>query len=187
MRLPISFEEVAYFKNQFRGDLIVTKGAIYYFPHTRVSFARFSDELGGKERMVFFDLLGNFLPILGAVPFFRGVADKTLKLGKFLKRVFLPTINRPQIKKIGLWNLNDTNESLQIKLDEFIENYKKEPLKFEGDSVPKAMRYEINDLENIKFSLKFKFDAKFDTHDFRVNIFHKNKLKKSLKEAGFLK
>jgi hypothetical protein len=37
MRLPVSFDDVPYFRNQFRGDLIVTDGVIYYFPHTNVA------------------------------------------------------------------------------------------------------------------------------------------------------
>ena len=45
MNLPISFEEVSYFNNEYRGDLIVTKGVLYYFPHTRVNYARRADEL----------------------------------------------------------------------------------------------------------------------------------------------
>ena len=44
MQLPISFDEVPYFKNQFRGDLIVTAGVIYYFPHTNVAKEKLEKE-----------------------------------------------------------------------------------------------------------------------------------------------
>ncbi len=187
MKLPISFEEVSYFKNEYRGDLIVTKDFLYYFPHTRVGYARYSDELGGKDAMAVFDLLGIFAPIFAAVPWIRVVADKSVKAGKILKRTFRPTTNYPQIRKIHLWSGKDTNEKLQTVLDEYIEKTKKENLKFEEDSVPKPMRFAVDEVENVRFGLKFKFDAKFDNHDFRVNLIHKNLFKKALIEAGFIK
>src|SRR5258707_13289066 len=110
MKLPISFEEVAYFKNEYRGDLIVTKGVLYYFPHTRVKFARYDQELGGKDEMVIFDVLGNFAPLFGAVPWVWVVADKSLKAGKFLKRLVRPSINVPRINSSHLWRGGQTNE-----------------------------------------------------------------------------
>jgi hypothetical protein len=188
MKLPISFEEVSYFKNEYRGDLIVTKGVLYYFPHTRVKYQGFADEIGGKDAMVIFDLLGNFAPLLGTVPWFRVAADKSVKAGKFLKRTFRPTTNSPQIRKIHLWRGNEAGEKLQMVLDEYIEKVKKERLEFEEDSVPKPMRFTAEEIENARFiGLKFKFDAKYDNHDFRVNLIHRSLLTKALKEGGFLK
>lgn len=186
MKLPISFEEVSYFNNEYRGDLIVTKDVLYYFPHTRVISARYSQEIGGKDAMTIFDLLGNFAPILGAVPWIRAVADKSVKAGKFLKRTLRPTTNLPRIRKLQLWRENDTNENLQIVLDEYIERIKKERLEFDEDSVPKPMRFSADEIGNATFGLKFKFDAKYDNHDFRVNFIHRSLLKKTLKEGGFL-
>lgn len=186
IKLPISFEEVSYFNNEYRGDLIVTKGVLYYFPHTRVKYARYAEELGGKDGMVVFDLLANLSPIFAAVPWLRTVADKSVKTGKFLKRKFRPTTNAPKIRKQNLWRGGESNESLQIVLDEFITQSKKDLLKFEEDSVPKPMRFAANEIENARFGLKFKFDAKFDNHDFKVNLIHRNLFKKSLQEAGFL-
>lgn len=187
MKLPISFEEVSYFKNEYRGDLIVTKGVMYYFPHTRVKYARHADELGGKDGMVIFDLLGNLSPIFAAVPWLRIVADKSVKTGKLFKRTFRPTINSPQIRKKRLWRGNETNETLQNVLDEFISQAKKDSLKFEEDSVPKPIRFSADEVENEKFGSKFKFDAKFDHHDFKVNLIHRSLFRKALHEAGFIK
>lgn len=186
MKIPISFEEVSYFNNEYRGDLIVTKGVLYFFPHTRVKYARHADELGGKDAMVIFDLLGNFAPIFATVPWLRVAADKSVKTGKFLKRTFRPTTNAPQIRKNRLWRGNETNEFLQNALDKFILDAKKDSLKFEEDSVPKPMRFAVEEVKNARFNLKFKFDAKFDNHDFRVNLIHRGLLKKALHEAGFL-
>jgi len=187
MNLPISFEEVSYFNNEYRGDLIVTKGVLYYFPHTRVRYARHADELGGKDAMAIFDLLGNLSPLFATVPWLRVAADKSLKTGKFLKRTFRPTTNSPQIRKQNLWRGNDSNETLQNILDEFILETKKESLQFDEDSVPKPMRFSVEEVENARFGLKFKFDAKFDNHDFKANLIHRGLFKKALIEAGFLK
>lgn len=186
MKLPISFEEVSYFKNEYRGNLIVTKGVLYYFPHTRVKYARYADELGGKDAMPIFDLLGNLTPLFATVPWIRVVADKSVKAGKTLKRTFRPTTNSPQIRKIHLWRGNETNEKLQAVLDEYIESLKKDTLKFEEDSVPKPTRFSVDEIENVRFGLKFKFDAKFDNHDFRVNLIQRSLLKRALQEGGFL-
>ena len=187
MNLPISFEEVSYFNNEYRGDLIVTKGVLYYFPHTRVNYARRADELGGKDAMAVFDLLGNFLPGFGAVPWIRTAADKSVKIGKFLKRKFRPSVNSPKIRSANLWRGNESNESLQKVLDEYIERTKRENPAFEEDSVPKPMRFAVAEIENAKFGLKFKFDAKYDNHDFKVNLIHRGLFKQALEEGGFLK
>ena len=186
MKLPISFEEVSYFNNEYRGDFIVTKGVLYYFPHTRVKYARYANELGGKDGMVIFDLLGNFAPIFAVIPWFHTAAEGGVKVGKFLKRTIRPTINSPQLRKKHLWRGNDTNEQLPSILDAHIEKSRKERLEFEEDSVPKPMRFAADEIENVRFGLKFKFDAKFDNHDFRVNLIHRGLFKKALQEAGFL-
>jgi hypothetical protein len=187
MKLPISFEEVSYFNNEYRGDLIVTRDVLYYFPHTRVVAARHSEEIGGKETMEIFNLLGNFIPVVGAVPWLHTAADKSVKIGKFLRRKLRPTTNLPRIRQQHLWHGNETNESLQSVLDEFISRSKKEALSFEEDSVPKPMRFASAEIENPRFGLKFKFDAKYDNHDFKVNLIHRSLFKKALEEGGFLK
>ncbi len=187
MKLPISFEEVTYFNNEFRGDLIITKGVLYYFAHTRVNYARQADELGGKDAMAVFEVLGNFVPGFGAVPWLRTAADKSVKVGKFLKRKFRPTTNSPKIRQENLWRGGESSEILQSALDEYIEKMKRENLKFEEDSVPKPMRFAAAEISNAKFGLKFKFDAKYDNHDFKVNLMHRSLFKRALQEAGFIK
>lgn len=187
MNLPVSFEEVSYFNNEYRGDLIVTKGVLYYFPHTRVNYARQADELGGKDAMAIFDVLGNFVPVFGAVPWLRTAADKSVKIGKFLRRKFRPTTNSPKIRQANLWRGDESSETLQAVLDEYIDIIKRENLKFEEDSVPKPMRFSAAEIANARFGLKFKFDAKYDNHDFKVNLMHRSLFKKAWQEAGFIK
>ena len=49
------------------------------------------------------------------------------------------------------------------------------------------MRFEVGETENARFGIKFKFDAKYDNHDFKVNLIHRTLFRKALQEAGFLK
>jgi len=137
--------------------------------------------------MAVFELLGNFAPVFGAVPWLRAAADKSVKVGKFLKRKFRPTTNAPRIRRQNLWRGGETSETLQTVLDVHIEQIKGENLKFDEDSVPKPMRFSALEIQNTRFGLKFKFDAKYDNHDFKVNLIHRSLFKNALQEAGFLK
>jgi hypothetical protein len=85
-----------------------------------------------------------------------------------------------------LWCGNESNESLQKQLDQYIERIRQESLNFADDAVPKPMRFAVGEIENVSFGLKFNFDAKFDSHDFRVNLFHRKYLREALREAGLL-
>jgi hypothetical protein len=184
--LPIAFEEVRYFRNEYRGDLIVTKGVLYYFPHTRVRHSRFAPELKGSRTVELVGLAGLLYPFAEAVPWLYVAADRSVKLGKLLRRSFYPIKNKPRISREGLWISGESDSLLQQKLDAHIESLKNEPLKFEEDSVPKPVRFQVSEIENLSLKIKLRFDAKFDSHDFRVNPLHRNLLKRALIEAGFL-
>lgn len=187
MKLPISFEDVSYFSNEYRGDLIVKKGVLYYFPHTRVAASRHAQEIGGKETADLIGVVGSLIPFFGAVPWLHTAADKSVKIGKLVRRILRPSVNSPRIKKQHLWSGRETNEALQQRLDAHIERVKQEPLGFEDDSVPKPVRFAVNEIENLRLKLKLRFDAKFDNHDFRVNPLRRSLLRKALQEGGFLK
>lgn len=186
MTLPISFDDVSYFKNEYRGDFIITHGVLYYFPHTRVAASRHAREIGGKDTADLIGVVGNLTPFLGAVPWIHTAADKSVKIGKLLRRTFRPTINSPRIKHQRLWTGRETSEALQHTLDAYIEKTKQEPLGFEDDSVPKPIRFAAEEMENIRLKLTFRFDAKFDNHDFRINPLRRSLLKRALQEGGFL-
>ncbi|MDQ3713010.1 MAG: hypothetical protein M3388_12445 [Acidobacteriota bacterium] len=104
-----------------------------------------------------------------------------------MRRTFRPTTNSPRIRKNHLWRGSYTNENLKKILDEYIEKVKRERLEFDDDSVPKPMRFSAEEIENARFGLKFKFDAKYDNHDFRVNLIHQSLSNKALKEGRFIK
>ena len=186
MKLPISFDEVSYFKNEYRGDLIVTRGVLYYFPHTRVAYSRFADELGGRGKSELIGAVGQFIPLLGLVPWIRTAADRSLKFGKLIQRNLAPSTNRPRIRNQGLWLDADDSVALQNRLDRYIEKVKSSALNFDGDAVPKPMRFASSEVENLRLGVKFCFDARYDTHDFRVSPFRRGLLQTALREAGFL-
>lgn len=104
-----------------------------------------------------------------------------------MKRNFRPTTNSPHIRKLRLWTGNENNETLQKRLDQYIELIKYDELNFAEDSVPRPMRFNATEIENASLSLKLKFDAKFDSHDFRVHPLHLNQLRRALREADLMK
>jgi hypothetical protein len=188
MKLPVSFDEVSYFKNEYRGDLIITSGILHYFPHTRVSASHFTPEIGGKDAVEAIGWIGgNFVPTVGSAPYLHTAAEVSVKLGKFLRRFFLPSMNSPKIRKANLWSGREPDVALQNILDSYIEKARKTKLEFADDSVPKPMRFLASDMENVRIKFKLKFDAGYDNHDFRVSPLLLGKFKKALKEGGFLR
>ena len=186
MALPISFEEVSYFNNEYRGDLIVTSGVLYFVPHTRVKAARFSDELGHKETADTIGLIGNLVPGVSVIPWAYQFVDKGVKFGKYIKRTVAPTINNPNIKGTIGWNNIDSEQMLQRRLDNFVIVRRAEMLDFEEDSVPKPMRFALEEVKNLRLGFKLRFDTEYDNHDFRVSPLRRNLLRSALKESGFL-
>lgn len=186
MVLPISFDEVSYFNNEYRGDLIVTKGVLYFIPHTRVKAARFSDELGHKETADTIGLIGNLVPGVSVIPWVYQLVDKSVKFGKFVKRNVTPSINKPIIRGTIVWDNFASEVMLQQRLDMYVKARRAESLDFEDDSVPKPMRFTLDDIRNLKFGFKLRFDTEYDNHDFRVSPLRRGLLRSSLREAKFL-
>src|SRR3989442_1530429 len=107
MSLPMTFDDVSYFGNEYRGDLVITHGIIYYFPHTNVALER--KNRGYRAT----DHLG-----LMATPF---------DLLAALIRELRTTTNKPKLRKIGLWRDGESSQSLQTRLDAHIAEVKKQP------------------------------------------------------------
>jgi len=83
MRLPVSFDEAAYYSGEYRGDLIITRGIMYYFPHTRVSASHFSTEIDGADTAEAIGFIGSFfVPIIAIAPHLHTAADKSVKLAE---------------------------------------------------------------------------------------------------------
>lgn len=185
---PISFGEVSYFKNRFRGDLFVTFGVIYYFPHTNVESDRRAP-LGGESLVEGIGGVGGLIvPYLGALPFGYNLAGLGYQVFKFGRRTFRPTVNRPKIKELN-WRLGvESTAALQAKLNEYVAAEKKKPIDVRAEnSLPQPMRFEADKVKNLKLGLRLKFETEFDSHDFGFNQFQRKRLRVALCEAGFLK
>jgi hypothetical protein len=174
LTLPISFDEVPYFKNSFRGDLIVTQGVLYYFPHTntlaRENYAKSAAlEIASKA-------FG-----LGALPL-----ELAIRIAWAMKRT---TVNQARIRDEGLWKAGDSSRTLQERLDGHIAKLREESprLVLYEETVPRPMRFVQTDVRNMKLGLGLRFDTEFDSHDFRIAIHRRRLLQDALWMAGFLK
>jgi hypothetical protein len=103
----MTFDDVSYFGSEYRGDLVVTHGIIYYFPHINVALER--KNRGYKAT----DHLG-----LLAIPF---------ELLAALIKELQTTTNKPKLRKAGLWNEGESSQDLQARLDAHFAEVKKQP------------------------------------------------------------
>jgi hypothetical protein len=183
MSLPISFDEVFYFKNQFRGDLIITAGIIYYFPHTNAA----KEKLQKRNRVTvpkYFELGTQLLGLAGdLINYVVFIVSRLINLRERLTR---RTINRA---RLGLWSEELSNEELQSRLDYYIQSVKtqsSELVEYQY-SLPKPMRFPKNEIKNLRISFgKLKFDTEFDVHDFTVGLRRSKLLRTALRNGGFI-
>lgn len=186
MSLPISFDDVPYFRNQFRGDLVVTAGVIYYFPHTNVA------EEKNRKKFTPADGIDMAAPVLGAVGEVVGLLglgkaafDRTAGLRRRLRR---PSINRPRLSEKGLWVAGDTCDEVRERLDAHVAAEKKRPPQLTNYeySLPKPMRFAAGQVAALRVGRGvLRFDTEFDTHDFIVGLRRRSELLEALREAGF--
>lgn len=167
MALPISFDDVTYFKRTLNGDLIVTEGVIYYFPNIKVS--DLSDEPGTGS-------VGDYLLFTSA----RALRSRMRK-----------SINRSFLRKDKLWFNGDSSVTLQRRLDAHIAQLKKEKGRAEefSSGLPLPLRFTCDDVAALSLSFMgtLTFDACFDVHDFFVNSQRKKLLREALHDGGFLR
>lgn len=179
MRLPISFDHVPYFRNQFRGDLIITSGVIYYIPHTNVA----AEKLEKKDRMP------KKLSIAAAFLGLDGLAQLGGVVLNVKERLSRSTINQPQLKTTGLWSELVESPQLQKHLDSYISALKQEPpsiTNFEY-SLPRPLRYAQGEIKNLRLGyVSLRFDTDYDSHDFRIGLRRKRLLRQALRQGGFL-
>jgi hypothetical protein len=167
---PISFDDIPYFRNEFRGDLIITHGVIYYFPHTNVALEM---KKKGRSQNEFIE------DDLVTLPF-----TALLSLIKEIRT----TINQPKIREIGLWKDGDTSWDLQTRLDAYIVEEKKQPPKLVQYefTLPRPMRFAQSDIKNLSVHRWLKFETQFDSHDFAIGFHRRKILKEALWESGFI-
>lgn len=184
MKLPVSFSEVSYFDDEYRGHLIVTDGAIYFFPTRRSAYNKIYLFGGMPDKVV--NWVARFVLIgLGGISA-QDLAEFASQIGRFAKRSAARE-DRPQIAKLGLWQNGQTSADLQQKLDDHIQKQKKLRTGFTVNDLPKPTSFRRVEMENIKFGWRFKFDARYDDHDFGISPFRRKRLRDALWMGGFLK
>lgn len=174
MRLPVSFDDVAYFRKEYRGDLIVTQGVIYYFPHTNVALEKARKNVPGLE-----DFVAQFT---GPPEIYKWAVS----LWRALRR---PTINRPRLKGGGLWADGASSREMQSLLDSYVASVRKEPSRLVAYeyTLPKPMRFPGPEIRNLRLGLGgLRFDTEFDSHDFTVGLRRRGLLREALRAGAFI-
>jgi hypothetical protein len=183
MFVPISFDNVSYFRNEFRGDLIVTQGVLYFFPHTNLSAEKPKRSYHPPANLALFLGPAGDIMNLGI-----GVIDKLFDLWDWFAR---GTINQTRLKEKGLWPpapANLESRATQQQLDKFIKEAQKEPgpLVSYQYSLPKPMRFSTAQIKNLRIRAgTLRFDSEFDSHDFAIGFRRRRRLREALRSAEF--
>ena len=178
-----SFDDVPYFRNQFRGDLIITTGVLYYFPHTNVAAAKPEKKNRPTEHL---DFLWHLFGLSGAI--FLLVADSLFDISSFLWRALKATQNKPELRKLGLWRDGEFTPILQQRLDAYIAETRREvsPMVEYEYSLPKPMRFTRTEIRNLSLRRgSLRFETEFDSHEFRIGFRRQKSLRELLWESGF--
>lgn len=183
MRLPISFDDAAYFRKEYSGDLVITHGVIYYFPHTNMSLKKTKKGF----RLDPFDVLTAFMGVAGEIihlsrALYRGG-------GGLWRQLRGPTINEPRLKGSGLWVAGASSQQMQALLDAHIASTKREPSRLVGYefTLPKPLRFTAREVSNVRLRLGvLRFSTEFDSHDFTVGLRRARRLRESLREGTFI-
>lgn len=182
MRLPVSFDDAAYFRKEYRGDLIITDGVIYYFPHTNVALKKTK----GSPR--------DPIDVLTA---FMGPTGEAIALGRALyggipglwRKLRGSTINQPHLRRSGLWVVGASSRELQSLLDAHIASVKREPSRLVGYeyTLPKPLRFTGQEISDVCLRLGvLRFSTEFDSHDFTVGVRRARRLREALREGAFI-
>lgn len=165
MPLPVKFEQVQYYlisgKYSFSGDLVITKGVLYFFPRKDLETERIkagSHSSGG---------------MLGSM-----VATAAHGSGK----------GDVKLDETELWNIQNSDEQFRQKADFFITKIQEQQKteKF-SQSLPIPIRIRVSKISNMKLSFwgTFSFKAQSDNHDFNIGWTAKKRVRDALWEGGF--
>jgi hypothetical protein len=181
MRLPVSFDDVAYFRKEYRGDLIITHGVIYYFPHTNLTLE--------KSRRHAPDPVDGVTALMGAAGEVVVLSRALYRVARGLWRALRgPTINQPRLRSSGLWSVGASSEEMQERLDRYVEAQRKEPPRLVAYelTLPKPMRFPRGEIRDLRARLGgLTFDTEFDSHDFTVGLRRGGLLREALREGDF--
>lgn len=182
MRLPVSFDDVWYFRKEYRGDLVVTDGVLYYFPHTNAALE--------KARRNAPAAADGVAPFIGAAGEALGVGLGLYKVAEGLWRRLRPsTLNQPRLKKDGPWVVGASSREMQALLDAHVAEVRREPAQLVAYEfgLPKPMRFTAEEMRDVRVRLGvLKFDTEFDQHDFTVGLRRSKLLRRALRAGGFV-
>ena len=168
MTLPLRITEVSYFDNAYRGDLIITRGVLYYFPWVNVALEEKQSRDNQYERL---------FPLSFVIGFIWQLIT-----------AFGAAHAEPRLNQLGLWQEGQTDEALQARLDSYIRTERTQPTQLMDYQygLPHPMRFAAGEIKNLSLRSGLKFDTEFDTHDFGLSVFDSNELRGALDEAGFV-
>jgi len=177
------FYDVPYFRNQFRGDLIVTAGVLYYLPRTNVTAARYETKAGSG------DYLGILSQLFGIAIGYQLIVDSIFALSSLVQRALRKKAKQTALRESGLWREGESSQELQQRLDAFIAETKREvtPLVLYEYSLPKPMRFARSEIRNLSVRRgRLCFQTEFDSHVFRIGFQRQKLLRDVLWEGGFV-
>lgn len=173
--LPAFFHNIAYYKIDnrfsFSGDLIITPGIIYYFPHTDLEQEKIYR--GGESESGF---LG--LQTLGDL------------FSKMLTTFDLSqtTIGAKSWKTV-MWKWGDPIEVLQYRLDALTAESKHKITDHSdfSSTLPIPSRFAANSVRQVTIDRggMLTFEAFYDQHDFNIGAEKKSDLQAALVEGSF--
>src|SRR5258705_7692036 len=165
MGLPVKFEGVHYYRVSgryiFSGDLIIARGAIYFFPKV---------DLEQQQEQATKHLPHELGFVVLAI--------------MYLLRNLTPYSTR------NLWEEGTSGAEFQKRADAQIAGLKAErKRKGFAESLPLPTRVSANELSNLKLSRtgKLSFLAQYDNHDFNIVVRRKKRLADAFWEAGLIK
>jgi len=181
--IPVSFGDASYFNDEFRGNLIILDGAIYFFPTKRSGSNKLYLFDGPLDRVASFAVKGSAMLVPGV-----GLMDAVDAVGSvfiFGKRSIRDN-RQPSGLPPGSWVSGQTNEELAKRLDRYILRVAKRPSDFSRNSLPKPFGLKRSQMKNPQFNWRFACETEYEKHDFGVSLKARKRLEKALISAGLL-
>ena len=168
MTVPLRISDVSYFDNAYRGDLIITRGVLYYIPWINVALEQKQSHDTQLDRLFPLNLV---IEAIGGALAAYGAAHAV-----------------PRLNQLGLWQDGQTDEALQARLDAYIKDQRNNPSQLTDYEygLPHAMRFAAGEIKNLSLKSGLRFDTECDTHDFGISMFDESALRQALVEAGFV-
>lgn len=172
MTLPLRIKNVRYKvagEYAYKGDMIITEGVIYYFPHTDLVQQRINRTV---------DAMSYAAAGVGG-----GVAGVAGNLISDLGRTDSDTSAKSLLN-------GERSNLLQEKLDAYIAEMKAKRSSVTLSSyLPIPLRYTKDEVRNLSLTAmgSVSFDAQYDTHFYNIGLVRKGLLRAALSEGGFIR